>query len=239
MVKKQYHILNIDLKDSHLRKLSDGKGLVLSGGMITEKGHPIHVSTKQMNAIKRKHSQGKRHILKFSPDEYHQNIEIQEGGALWKHFGRFIKNGAKKIGELYRDHIKPTLGPALKEGVRKTVESVVPKVLTGLTTMVAPEFAPVVAPLYDKIGQKASEPITDYIGKTTKAYGLENRSGFNSVMIPAQDTPKAQVAPDFAPNRGSGLIMSSGSGLYLKGAGSTFPQKSVRDYRLNPPINHR
>lgn len=234
MTKKQYHILNIDLNDSHLRKLADGKGLMLSGGMISEKGHPIHLSSRQKSAITRKHAKGKKHILKFSPDEYHQNIELQEGGALFRHIGKFIKNAGKKIGELYREHIRPTLGPALKEGVKKTIESVVPKALTGLTGLVAPELAPAVAPLYQKIGEKVSQPITDYVGDKTGAYGLRLTSG-EGIMIPPAAIPKAQVAPDNV-SGGKGLIMGKGSGLYMHSKGSGFPARSVKDYRMHPHI---
>lgn len=234
MPKKQYHIVKIDLKDAHLRKLADGKGLMLSGGMLSENGHPIHISTKQKNAIIRKHGKGKKHILKFSPDEYHENIELQEGGALFKHIGRFIKNAGKKIGEIYREHIRPTLGPALKEGVKKTIEKVIPKALTGLTGIVAPEFAPAVAPLYEKIGEKASQPITDYIGEKTGAYGL--RLAGSGIMIPPSEIPKAQVAPDQVSKGGKGLIMGKGSGLYLHSRGAGFPARKVSDYRLHPKV---
>jgi hypothetical protein len=233
MPKKQYHIVKIDLKDSHLRSLADGKGLMLSGGMISENGHPIYLSAKQKNAIARKHAKGKKHTLKFDPDEYHQNIELQEGGALFKHIGRFIKNAGKKIGELYREHIRPTLGPALKEGVKKTIEKVIPKALTGITGVVAPEFAPAVAPLYEKIGEKASQPITDYIGAKTGAYGLALGGG---IMIPPDKIPKAQVAPDVV-SGGKGLIMGKGgNGLYMHGRGVGFPNRSVRDYRMHPKV---
>ena len=229
--KPNFHILHLDLSDQHLKKLADGKGILLNGGMIGEGGHPIHLSTKQKNAILRKTSKGKKHTLKFDPDEYHQNIELQEGGALWKHVGKFFKNAGRKIGEFYKEHLKDSVGPSIKNIVKTATEKVVPLALSGLTSTISPEFTPLVAPLYQKIGEKAGESLTKKIGKSTGLY--ETGSG---IMVPINHTSQ-KPPPSVKDLTGHGLFLSSssGNGLYLK-SGAGFRVRKHPDPRMNPLI---
>jgi hypothetical protein len=230
-MKSKYHILHVNLSDQHLKKLADGKGILLNGGMLSEQGgHPIHLSTKQKNAILRKTSKGKKHTLKFDPDEYHQNIELQEGGALWKHVGKFFKNAGKKIGQFYRENLKEPVGSKLKEAVRVGVEKVIPMALSGLTGLVSPETVPLVEPLLQKVGEKVAPKITKFVGDKTGLY--EGGGIMVSTNHPSQNPPAS--VKDLTGN-GLFLSSSSGSGLYLK-SGAGFRVRKHPDYRQNPLI---
>jgi hypothetical protein len=227
----KFNIVHLKLDDKHLRKLADGKGILLNNQMIGEGGHPIHLSTKQKNAILRKTAKGKKHTLKFEPDEYHQNIELQEGGALFKHINRFIKNAGKKIGEFYKEHLKQPVGSKIKEGIKAGVEKVIPMALSGLTGLVSPETVPLVAPLFEKVGEKVAPKITKFVGDKT---GLYEGSG---IMV-HPNHPAMTPPPSVRDLTGNGLFLSSssGSGLYLKGQGAGFKVQKHPNPRMNPLI---
>lgn len=229
---KKFHIVHLSLDDKHLRKLADGKGILLNGGMLSEQGHPIHLSLKQKNAIYRKVAKGKKHTLKFDPDEYHQNIELQtDGGALFKHLGKFFKTAGKKIGEFYKEHLKEPVGSKIKEGIKAGVEKVIPMALSGITGIVSPETVPLVQPLFEKIGEKVAPKITKFVGEKT---GLYEGSG---IMV-HPNHPAMSPPPSVRDLTGNGMFLSSssGSGLYLRGQGAGFKVRQHPNPRLNPLV---
>jgi hypothetical protein len=231
MKSKKFHILHVNLDDKHLRKLADGKGILLNGGMLSDQGHPIHISTKQKNALHRKIAKEKKHTLKFDPDEYHANIELQEGGALFKHINRFIRNAGKKIGEFYKEHLKQPVGSKIKEGIKAGVEKVIPMALSGLTGLVSPETVPLVQPLFEKVGEKVAPKITKFVGDKT---GLYEGSGI--MILPTH--PSQNPPPSVKDLTGNGLFLasSSGSGLYLKGGSSSFKVRRHPNPRFTPLV---
>jgi hypothetical protein len=234
MKSKHFHIVHINLDDKHLRKLADGKGIMLNGGMLSDQGHPIHLSTKQKNAIHKKVSKGKKHTLKFDPDEYHANIELQEGGALFKHLNRFIRNAGKKIAEFYRENLREPVGSKIKDVVKTTAEKIIPMALSGITGLVSPETVPLINPLLEKVGEKVAPKITKFVGDKTGLY----ETGSGIMVLP--DHPSQNPPASVRDLTGRGLFLSGsgqdGKGLYLRGEGASFKIRKHPNPRFNPLV---
>ena len=163
------------LTDAQLRKLVSGQGIMIKkecmgcGDMYML--HPMKIR-RMMTAMKK----GKGMRLTFSPDEMAANeIEIEGGRINFGRIGRAIRKGAAKVGELYREYVRPTVGPALKQLVEKGISKGATKAVeAGLTAVGAPELAAIAGPEIQRgIEKYVTQPASEFIQKKTGAYGIK------------------------------------------------------------------
>lgn len=220
--------INLALTDKQLRALANHKSVLIKPHQVQDQAYSIHVEPKTHASITNKAKKGKGHILKLSPTEHDANIEMVGGRITWKSIGRTLRKAGKAVGKVYREHIRPVVGEHLRKAVKEGVKKVVPLALNALTTAVAPEIAPITRPVYENLGERLSEPATQGLSRLTGAYGLTKKHPKTSGMyfehfahqefLPTnhQALHPLPVLPD---QTGSGLFMSGGKGLYLKGGG--------------------
>lgn len=184
---KQYRL---KLKDSHLRNLAMGKGIMISPKMAMGEGYAISMSPAKHARLSSAHSKGKSSKLTLSKKELMANgVEMMEGGRIrWRDIGRTLRKVGEKAGKFYREVIRPEVGPALKRLVKRGVEEGLPAVVEGLTTIAGiPEAGVVAQPFVRGYAQRISEPVAQAISRKTGAFGTKKKK-----TVRRKTAPKAQ-----------------------------------------------
>lgn len=169
---------HLKLKDAHLRDLALGKTITITSKMYHPQGLPIHISPAKHSKMETCKTGGRAMKMKLSQAEMKANgIRFLEGGRIrWSDIGRTLKKGVEKAAKFYRDEIRPEVGPALKRLVKKGIEKGIPAVVEGLTTLAGvPEAGIVAEPFVKGYAERISEPVAQYISKTTGAYGTKKK----------------------------------------------------------------
>ena len=176
MTKKVMKSHKLVLTDRQLHRLSKGEGVALKHSNMG-KGDDIYMSVVKHRRLAKAHEKGKGFRLTLAPDELEHQIFLDGTGIHWHKIGRAIKHGAQWLGKQYREHIRPTVGPALKELVEKGISNAATKGVEGaLTYLGAPELAAIAAPeIKEGINNYITHPLSNIIKVKTGAYGLKKK----------------------------------------------------------------
>ncbi|NBP02414.1 MAG: hypothetical protein EBU90_20315 [Proteobacteria bacterium] len=134
-----------------------------------------------------------------------------------RQIGRQVNNTAKKIvdtankgARVYRNDIRPIVGPALKQGVKGAIEY-------GLPALAVASGNPELVPVAGMIASQISDPATEMIGKTTGAYGMRGGGRLKSDYSLKLD----HVHPAMNPQKQLQMVTSGGS-FKQAGYGTTY-----------------
>lgn len=245
----------LQLTDAQLRRLAKGLAVTIKKDILG-KGYDIYMSPAQHKKMMRSFKNSKGHRLKLCPEEMKMNeVEISGGRIDFRKIGRVLRSTAKSIGKAYREHVRPTLGPALKKLVIKGVEEGLPAATTAISTAVGqPEIGAMAEPFVKGFAKKISEPVAKAVSKTTGAFGVKGK-GMKMRTRALAYTPKLQdnYSQFLNPNhpaqhpalplpsyiKGEGLfLMRQGRGLFMgRGYAATEPVGSPMNPRLPYPDN--
>lgn len=183
----------LQLTDAQLRKLAKGLAVTIKKDILG-KGYDMYMTPMQHKKMMKSMKSDKGHRLKFCPEEMKMNeVEISGGRINFGKIGRVLRSTAKSIGKAYREHIRPTLGPALRKLVIKGVEEGLPAATAAISAAVGqPELGAMAEPFIKGFAKKISEPVAKAVSKTTGAFGVKKMPMPKMSKSGLSFTPKLQ-----------------------------------------------
>lgn len=133
----------------------------MSGSGMSVKPVDLKLSPKMEKAIAKAMRASKGYRLRLSPAEI-EGSGIKEAFEKFKVGAKRGLEGVKKGYELYKEHVVPVAGPAIRKGLKGAAKA-------GLAALAVaqPELVPAIALL-----ESQSDRIVDAIGDKTGAYGM-------------------------------------------------------------------
>lgn len=117
----------------------------------------------------------------------------EKGGKInLKKLGRQIKGTVNEGLRTYRENVRPTVGPILKEGVKQAIKQGLPAAVAAAATATGQPQLLAAMPAVKILADKIADPATENLGKMTGAYGMRggrlqsNYSNFLNTHHPAQ-----------------------------------------------------
>lgn len=171
--------IKLPLTDAQMRKLAKGQGVRVNpkAGCTA---YDVWCTGDKCRRMERMMTKGKGFSLKFSPEEMDENVDIEEGGRInWKKIGRTLRSTAKAVGKFYREKIRPTVGPKIREAVQKAIEVGIPLAgeylgaVTGQPEIVAAAKSEPVK----KFAERTAKRGTEKLSKLTGAFGMAEKGG--------------------------------------------------------------
>lgn len=242
--------VKIPLTDAQLRKLARGQGVRIKPTAKCT-AYDVWCDAKKCKRMQRQMTKGKGYSLKLDPKEMEANeIEVEEGGRInWRKIGRTLRSTAKAAAKFYREKIRPTVGPKIRQAVKTAIEEGIPLAgeylgaITGQPEIVAAAKSPAVK----RFAEKTAKSGTEKLSKLTGAFGLsmkkplskqiyemehteqvkpskfqlqDNYSGFLNPNHPAM-SPTLPMADNSLPLIGKGLFLAQaqGKGLFYAKTG--------------------
>lgn len=147
--------VKLHLTPKQMHRLATGGAVMIAphhmGGEIETTLHKHKVMKMQKN-----HEAGKKFRLVMEPEELR--------GGSFAAFMRKIKNGASKVYNAYKTHVRPTVGPYIRKGLKEGIHA-------GLEIGAATSGDPEAVALANAIATQL-ESVVDWIGNKTGAYGI-------------------------------------------------------------------
>lgn len=192
--------VKIPMTDAQMRKLAKGQGVRINpkSGCTA---YDVWCTGDKCRRMERMMTKGKGFTLKLSPEEMDENIEMEGGRINWKKIGKTLRSTAAAVGKFYREKIRPTVGPKIKEAVKKAIEEGIPLAgeylgaVTGQPEIVAAAKSGPVR----RFAKKTAEKGTEKIGKLTGAFGMSGAKPPKTKKSRAKAKPKMSKMPSAMP----------------------------------------
>jgi len=165
----------IFLTDRQLKKLKGRYAVLLTKEQLKEDG-PIELHMRKNRHKKLSHNISLGKGFKLHPDDFDM-----EGGNIKE----FLSNVGTKAKQLYTEHVKPVIGPKIRQNIRPALNTLVDYALTAIETAFGIPEAQVVnagitmalRPGIEYVAKKIEE-FGDYSG----AYGIGGRKKKNMTL---------------------------------------------------------
>jgi hypothetical protein len=168
--------IKLPLTDTQMRKLAKGQGIRVNpkAGCTA---YEMWCDAGKCKKMEKAMMKGKGFAMKFSPEEMDENVETEGGRINFKKIGKTLRSTAKAVGKLYREKIRPVVGPKIREAVKKAITEGIPLAgqylgaITGQPEIVAAAESPAVK----RFAEKAAKSGTEKLSKLTGAFGMAGK----------------------------------------------------------------
>ncbi len=169
------HQVQVLLTERQVRRLLKGENVQLSHPQLMTEQHPLVLHHENVKKIHRARKSGKGVRLALS----HPEIMASGEGLL---------DWFKNIGQFYQDHLKPVVGPIVKQSVSALKDFGVNALKTAV---------PILAPEIDSLNQRYGQQAVDALGRVTHSYGLKmkKKRGTQGGNVSLSDNYSNFIAP--------------------------------------------